>query len=183
MSSLQWLENLFGVLLPPACREHVLGDLRERCSSPRQYLVDAASVLAPVVISRIWRTTDFQVFVMEIMALYASFLAAAWWLGQRGFLYDHGFALLAMPTLVAAVGLLISNAYADPNKRSSKKPILQSAGSIALALLGQGVLFETRPSWTVPFEILLYGSLIGFVLVSTLRMLFPPTYFGPHIKL
>jgi hypothetical protein len=35
------MEALVGLLTPPACRDHVLGDLHERYSSPAQYLVDA----------------------------------------------------------------------------------------------------------------------------------------------
>ena len=104
MSSLDCLEALFRLLLPLASREHILGDLREECKSSREYLAAALSLLGPVIVSRIRRTTDFQVFLMEILAVYMSFSAAAWCLGQRTFLYDHsGFARLAIPTTVTAV--------------------------------------------------------------------------------
>jgi hypothetical protein len=176
MLSLDWLEKLFGVLLPPASREHVLGDLHEKCKSRREYLIDAISVLGPVIVGRIRRTTDFQVFLMETVVVYLSFSAAALWLGQEAFLYDHaGFARLAIPTTVSAIGLLMCNAYADPEKQSFfVKPILQSAGSISLAFFGQAVIFDTRPSFVVPFGIMLYGSCTSLVLASTLRILFPP---------
>jgi hypothetical protein len=176
MTSFQWLERIFRLLLPPASREHVLGDLHERCKSPRQYLAEAISVLAPVVISRIRRTTDFQVLLMEAFAVYLSFSANAWWLGAKTFLYDHaGFARLSIPTTVTVAGLLFCNAYSDLDKQSSVvRPILQSAVSIALAFLGQAVLFDTSPDFAVPFGIMLYGSCTGFLLLATLRMLFPP---------
>jgi hypothetical protein len=48
----------------------VLGDLHEKCKSPRQYFIEAAGVLGPVIVSRIRRTTDFQVFLMETFAVY-----------------------------------------------------------------------------------------------------------------
>ena len=38
-------EALVAVLVPPACREEVLGDLHERYGSPRQYGLDAASTV------------------------------------------------------------------------------------------------------------------------------------------
>jgi hypothetical protein len=38
-----------------------------------------------VVISRIRRTTDTQVLFMELVAVYLSFSAAAWWLGRQAF--------------------------------------------------------------------------------------------------
>lgn len=170
------LENLFRRLLPPACREHVLGDLHEKCKSRREYVITAASVLAPVIISRIRRTTDFQLFLMESFAVYLSFSAAEYWLGQRSFLYDQaGFVRLAIPTLIAVIGLLMCNAYADPEKQPSIiTPILESAGSLAFSFLGQAVIFDTRPGLAVPFSITLCGSLIGLVSVSTLRLLFRP---------
>jgi hypothetical protein len=180
MPSLRHLENLFRLLLPPASREHVLGDLHEKCKSRRQYVAEALSVLGPVIVGRIRRTTDFGVFLMETLAVYLSFSAAAWWLGQKTFLYDHsGFARLVIPTTIAAIGLLISNAYADPGRQSFFiKPILQSAGSLSVAFLGQAVLFDTHPNFAVPFGIMLYGSCTSLVLVSTLRMFFPPILNG-----
>ena len=66
------------------------------------------------------------------------------------------------------------NAYADPEKPLSRiRPVLQSAGSIALALFGQALMVEKLPSFAVPRGVMLYGSCASLVLVSTLRMLFP----------
>jgi hypothetical protein len=176
MSSLQLLENLFQLLLPPASREHVLGDLHEKCKSSREYLKDAASVLGPVIIGRIRRTIDWQVFLMETLAVYLSFSAAAWWLDQKDYLYDQaGFVRLAIPTAVTLAGLLMCNAYSDRGKQASWiKPILESAGTLALSFLGQAVIFDTSASLAVPLPIMLYGSCMSLVLVATLRMLFPP---------
>jgi hypothetical protein len=82
---------------------------------------------------------------------------------------------LAIPTLLTAAGLLLANAYADPETPFSwKQPILQSAGGIALALLGQALILDTRPSLAVPFSIMACGSCLSLVLVSTVRTLFPP---------
>ena len=63
------MEAVVGFLLPPACREHVLGDLHERYTSPRQYLVDALLAVPLVIASRIRRTTDPDVFLMEALGL------------------------------------------------------------------------------------------------------------------
>ncbi len=176
MPSLERLENLFRFLLPPACREHVLGDLHEQSeSSRRKFLIDALAVLAPVVISRIRRTTDYEVLLIEAFSLYLSYTIAAWCLGQRAFLYARmGFARLAVPTLVVVAALLMCNAYADSEKRYWMKPFLQSAGSISLAFFGQAVVFDLRPSLAIPFHIMLYGSCAGVLLITTLRAMFPP---------
>jgi hypothetical protein len=153
----------------------VLGDLEERYTSPLSYLVDGFSVLGPVIISRIRRTTDIQVFLMETLTIYLSFTATSWWLGERGFLFDHaGFVRLALPTSVAVVALLFCNAYSDPRRTSHIKPLLQSVGSISLGFLGQAVIFDMYANFAVPFRIMLFGSLLSVLLVSPLRVLFPP---------
>ncbi len=176
----RFLENLLHLLLPPDSREHVLGDLQERCTSTKSYLVDALSVLGPVIISRIRRTTDFQVFLMEALTIYLSLTTAAWYLGERAFLYHHGgFIRLALPTTVAVIALLFCNAYSDLAKPSLHKAVLQSAGSLALAFLGQAFLFDTHPGLAVPFPVMLYGSLLGCALIAPLRILFPPTLRRP----
>ncbi len=170
-----WIESVVRRLLPPACREHVLGDLHERNKSPLRYVTDFLSVLGPVITSRIRRTTDFEVFLMEAFAVYLSYSVAAWYLGQHGFLYGGlGFARLTIPTTLAAVGLLISNAYSDLEKQSPAKAMMQAGGSLALAFLGQAVLFDTVRGLAVPFAVMLFGSCTAFFLVSALRMLFPP---------
>lgn len=58
-------EAIAALFVPPACREEVLGDLRERCSSPRQYAVDALRTIPLVIISRIRRTADPQVLLIQ----------------------------------------------------------------------------------------------------------------------
>lgn len=164
------LEKVFGWLLPRACREHVLGDLHERYESPRQYVIEGLSVLAPVIGSRIRRTTDGNVLLMEIFALYASFVAAALCLRQKEFLYEHaGFARVAIPTAIATMGLLFSNAYSR-----RPRPLMASTSSLALAFFGQAAIFGLYPASAVPFNVMLVGSCMSILFVSALRMLFPP---------
>jgi hypothetical protein len=176
------LENLLRLLLPPDSREHVLGDLQERYTSTKSYLIDALSVIGPVIISRIRRTTDFQVFLMEALTIYLSFTTVAWYLGEQNFLYHHdGFVLLALPASVAVIALLFCNAYSDLEKRSFSKAVLQSVGSLGLAFLGQAVIFDTHASFAIPFRIMLYGSVLSCSLISPLRILFPPTQRRPKL--
>jgi hypothetical protein len=176
------LENLVRILLPPASREHVLGDLQERYTSPPSYLTDALSVLGPVIISRIRRTTDLQVFLMETLTIYLSFATAGWYLGEQSFLYGHaGFVRLAVPTSVAVVALLFCNAYSNLERQSIRKAMLQSAGSLSLAFLGQAFIFDMHASLAVPFRMLLHGCLLSLLLVSPLRILFPPVHRLPKL--
>lgn len=178
----RFLETLLSLLLPPDSREHVLGDLQERNTSTKSYLRDALAVLGPVIISRIRRTTDIQVFLMEALTIYLSFTTAAWYLGEQTFLYHHGgFARLALPASAAVIALLFCNAYSDLRKQSFGRAIAQSAGSLALAFLGQAFIFDTHTSLAVPFPVMLYGSVLSCLLISPLRILFPPTQRRPKL--
>jgi hypothetical protein len=162
----KYLEKLLHWLLPPACREHVLGDLQERSASPKSYVLDALSVLIPVVVSRIRRTTDIQVFLMEAITIYMSFAMAAWYLGERA-----GFIRLTIPAGVTVVCLLFCNAYSSAERKRPLTPVLQSAGSLSVALLSQSAFFNNH--WPVPPSVLLYGSALALLLLSPLRTFFP----------
>jgi len=167
-------EALLGILIPPACREQVLGDLYERYTSPSRYFGDALSAVPCVVISRIRRTTDPQVLLMEAIALYLSFVGVAWISGQSAFLYEPwGLLRLAIPTAVTLIALVLADAYADPANRSAIKPMLQAALCIGLAFLSQATFWATDPDLAVPVRIMLFGGGISLVLVSTLRIFFP----------
>jgi hypothetical protein len=162
----KYLEKLLHWLLPPACREHVLGDLQERNTSPKSYVLDALSVLIPVVVSRIRRTTDIQVFLMEAISIYMSFAMAAWYLGERA-----GFVRLTIPAAVTVVCLLFCNAYSSAERKRPLTPVLQSAGSLSVALLSQSAFFNNH--WPVQPSVLLYGSALALLLLSPLRTFFP----------
>jgi hypothetical protein len=80
-------EAIVGTLIPPVCREEVLGDLHERYISPRKYVLEALRTIPLVIVSRIRRTADPQVLLMQAFAWYVSFLGAAW-LRDRAFLNE-----------------------------------------------------------------------------------------------
>jgi hypothetical protein len=167
-------ETVLGILLPPACREQVLGDLHERYTGPVRYFGDALSVVPCVIVSRIRRTTDAQVLLMEAFALYLSFVGVARISGQSSMLYEpRGLLRLAIPAAVALLALVLADAYADPSKRSRVKPMLQTAFCIGLAFLSQATFWATDPGLAVPLRIMLYGAGISLVLVSALRVFFP----------
>lgn len=156
-----WLETLAGILIPPACREEVLGDLHERYRSPGQYLGDLLSTAPFLILSRIRRNADAQVLVMEALLVYGSFLAGEWY---------HDPALMAaksaMARLVCAATLtfaytLVDEAFSQPHAR--------------FAWRGYG--FRLALFWILLFTLglgsitVLYGFWTSMVLVSGLRML------------
>ena len=66
------------------------------------------------------------------------------------------------------------DAYATPGKRTPLTPILQALLSLGVVSLAEAALLATDPRWVLPLHTILYGGAISIVLVSTLRILFPP---------
>ncbi|MGH7490250.1 MAG: hypothetical protein ACREMY_32280, partial [bacterium] len=117
------LETIVGWLIPPACREEVLGDLHERYTAPRQYFIDALGALPMIVVSRIRRTAYSDMLLMEAFALYLCFLAAAWYASSTTLAAPAGLFRLAIPAAVALLALATADAYADPARRSGWQPL------------------------------------------------------------
>ncbi len=165
-------ERLVWLLLPPAYREPVLGDLRERYVSPAQYLLEAASVIPCVVMSGIRRTTDPGVFLLEALVLYLSFFTTAWYTRPASFFFaENGLVRLAVPTAVTLLAFVLVDAYANPEKRFPLKPALQAALAMGFAFLSQASLVKS-PELAVPFEVLLVGGAMSLLLISAIRMVF-----------
>ena len=167
-------EAIVAVLVPPASREEVLGDLHERYSSPSQYGFDALRTIPLVIFSRIRRTTDPLVLPMQAFVLYLSFLIAAW-LQDGAFLHGQaGLMRLAIPAAIVMLGLILDDAYAKPGQRSPLKLIRGPVLGFALALAAQGVFRIADPNLAIPAWIAFYGCAISLPLSSALRILFPP---------
>ncbi|MDR3702803.1 MAG: hypothetical protein P4L56_24365 [Candidatus Sulfopaludibacter sp.] len=158
-------EGVVAIFLPPACREEVLGDLRELYRSPGQYAFLALRTVPLVILSRIRRTADPQVVLMQAFVMYLSFLGAAW-LHDRWLLSDEsGLRQLAIPVGIALLGVLLEDAYARPGRRNALKLGRGPAIGLSVAL----VLYRALPVW-----VMLYGCWMGLLLSSAVRLLFPP---------
>src|SRR6185503_10675964 len=88
-------EKLVRALIPPASREHVVGDLNERYVSPRQYLCDALRALPWLIASRLRRTTHPIGFVLG-----AAYL---WW----AVFYGNHQANVLVATIPTAITLFV----------------------------------------------------------------------------
>jgi hypothetical protein len=168
-------EAIVAFLIPPACRESVLGDLYERYASPRQYLMDVVCTVPLVIMSRIRRTMDLRMVLMEASVLYLAFLAAARYMDMdAGFPADpRGMFRLAIPPAAALVALILGDAYADPRKPSALQPIRGTALAVGFAFFSQALLSVGNRELSLPLWIMLSGGGVGLLLVSALRMLFP----------
>lgn len=159
------MERVFGFLLPPACREEVLGDLFELYTSPGRYLGKALSVLPMVIASRIRRTADFQVLLILGTVFYLCYLVDAWFQDKAMLSVEDALWRLGLPAVTTLVIIALEDAYATPGKRSPWKAMR----GIVLGL-GAANLVSTR---ALPPIILLGGSAACLLLGSAVRMLFP----------
>jgi hypothetical protein len=148
--------------------------MHERYTSPRRYIVDAALTAPLVIMSRIRRTMDPQVLLMEAFVLYLSLLAAARFINAEFLAGSQGLLRLAIPAAVALIALVLEDAYADPAKRSPLKPMRGAALGVGCAFPSQAVLLAGSPQLAVPRWIMIAGAGISVVLLAALRMLFPP---------
>lgn len=162
------IEKIVGILIPPACREEILGDLRERNEGAQLFLYDALRTLPFVIYSRIRRTTDSVVLLMQAFCCYVSFLAVAWF-RYRSLIADReGLLLLAIPCAIALAVLMLADAYADPRGKSPLRPFI----ALALAFAAVGISLTVYPLLPGPLVALGSGFSMAFLLM--LRMMFPP---------
>jgi hypothetical protein len=169
------VEGLVYWLLPPACREEILGDMRERNGSSGQYLAEAASTVPSVIYSRIRRTTDGVVSLMVAGSIYTAFVMSAWWRAPELLFSADGYARLAIPAVIFLVAIILADAYSDPKKRWPLKPVLGPALGLALAYA-----VELNSRWGLPAAVLAWGGGLSVLLVSTLRLIFPPVTERPQ---
>ena len=71
------VEDAVGWLLPPACREEVLGDLCEQYVNVARYALNMLTVAPRVILSQIRRNTDARVFLATSCAICYSFAAGS----------------------------------------------------------------------------------------------------------
>jgi len=169
------MEAVVGWLVPPACREEVLGDLHERFVSPRQYLADALSTVPLVVASQIRRTTDAQLRLIEACALYLPLLAAAWLIGGAALVHEESaLSRLAIPAAAGLLAMILGDAYADPRKGPVYARVSVAMLAGVCACFSQVVVWALSPGWLVPRSILILGASLGVLLLSAVRMVFQP---------
>src|SRR5262245_11609321 len=105
------VEGVVARLLPPACREPVLGDLYERSQSTRQYVWDAARTVPFAVWAQVRRTTSPLFAVAEFGAVFIAFLAAIGSASPATMGMATAFTSAALPAIVALVTVVLRDAW------------------------------------------------------------------------
>jgi hypothetical protein len=97
------IEDIVARLLPPSCREHVLGHLHERYVSVGQYVWDAARTLPYAVWGQIRRTTSPLLAAAELCAVYVAFLTPLGSVNPRALGSTVALIGAAIPAITALV--------------------------------------------------------------------------------
>ena len=162
------------LLIPPACREHVLGDLWERNTSPRQYLVDAVRTLPFVIWSQIRRTSDPLPLAMQVLPAFVFFGGLASRPNADGV---PVWLRAVVPAIAVAVAMVVRDAYRSPKSPSSRQVVLDAGLAVASAFASQGILAMAWPELTLAPKEALLGGTCTFLAVCLLRaavLLHPP---------
>ena len=174
------IQAIAALFLPCACREEVLGDLQERCTSATQYFRDVLRTVPLVILSRIRRTANPHLVLMHAFVLYLSFYGAAWFKAPALLYEKWGLVRLAIPGAITLLALILEDAYAKPGRRSPLRLARGPLLGLSWMLLAQAAFWTSHSSLTLPIWIVLYGGALGLLLTSALRMLFSPQSTSPQ---
>lgn len=166
------LESWVRRFTPPAHREEVLGDLAERCATPREYLREALRTLPFVIGSRIRRTTHpLGVLLAGAFLYWAIFYANT----QRHWL------VALIPTVLMLAVYALRDAWRDPHDFGRLARVgLMDAGLAALAvLLSQLMLQFIAPQMMLNGPALFMGLPIGLTLLYFARLQLPAGFHQP----
>ena len=168
------IEAVVGRLLPPACREHVLGDLHERYVSTGQYVLDAARTIPFVVWGQIRRNSSASLAIAEVSAVYIALLSALATLNP-GALTDSSAPLRpAIPSAAVLVALVLRDAWIGRRQRTSLHAAADAALGVACAVVPQTVLIVVGSPLALPPNVCLSGSFMSVMLLSGVRIALVP---------
>ena len=157
-------EAVVRALVPPSSREHVLGDLHERFTSTRQYLLDALAALPFVVGSRIRRTTHPIGFVFTVVFLW---FAVFYGPSQKSWL------TASIPSVAGALAFVFRDAYRTIKPRYVREAAFDAAAFALAAALSQGLVALIAPDLILSVPALTVGLPLGSLVLFLLRVQMP----------
>lgn len=167
------LEAAVRRVLPPAAREHVLGDLQERFAetgSVARYLLDAALILPYVLGSQARRNVDARLAALEAVAVAASCVEATHRVQANEF--SSLIPGVLCTVLVALTALILGDTYVEPRNRArfhDLRQYLLAYGAVGLAGLALGGVL---PWMAIVRRLAIPAAQTGFVLLFLVRISF-----------
>jgi hypothetical protein len=168
------VEAFVGQLLPPACREHVLGDLHERYVSDSQYVHDAVRTIPFAVWGQIRRTSSVPLVIAEFGAVYVAFLSA---LGmfEAGTLSNTSAPLRpGLPAFAALAAVVLRDAWIGRTPRPNARIAADAAVGIGCATVIQALLLGVGSPLASSSHAFLAGSATSLMLLAGVRILLSP---------
>jgi hypothetical protein len=123
-SSSALIEAIVGRLIPPAAREHVLGDLRERSRSTLQLVSDALRTVPWVILSQMRRASDHLLVLMQAYTLFLVLRPQRFTSAAADQIWR-----LAIPIAAALLVLAFRDAYRPMAVRVAESPASREIGS------------------------------------------------------
>lgn len=152
------IDAVVRTLIPPACREHVVGDLWERYRSPWQFVLDAARTIPFVIASQIRRTSTFAGVIIHAFILFVSVGAGA------GRVWPAATAVSG-----ALLGFVLRDAYRCGVSITVKQVAVDLMFGVAGFLASQGIAALVSPGQMLSLPA--YGvGVAGFGVVFLLRL-------------
>jgi hypothetical protein len=114
---------------------------------------------------------------IEAFAIYLAFLVASWVSGENAFLQQEmGVLRLWIPAGIAVGVLKLADAYADPRKRTSARPLFDAALAVGIAVATQVILSMGGIEMLVPVPsaVLTWGGVVSVLVISAFRAFAPP---------
>ena len=157
-------ERLLRLLVPPANREVVMGDLHERYVSQWQYLADALRTLPFVLASRIRRACNLPLIVF--LALYLQFVVFQ---GNT----QQPILTATLPTLLAVFTLVLRDAYRTLTPTWPRQAAVDVLAVAITVLTGEAVLAWSAPQLLLSRSELLVVFPIGCAQLFYVRLQIP----------
>jgi hypothetical protein len=163
------IDAIVRTLIPPACREHVVGDLWERYRSPWQFVLDAARTIPFVLASQIRRTSTLAGIVIHAFLLFVSLGVGG---GRPG--------RIVAPLIGTLLALVLRDAYRCGLSITAKQVGVDVLLGAAGLLASQAIVALTLPHQLLPLSA--YGVLLGAFGVVFLLRLQNPNFAGAPRK-
>jgi hypothetical protein len=167
-------ERVVSLLLPPACREPIVGDLHERYVSAAQYLVDALRTVPFAVWGQVRRTTSPMLAAAEAVAVYIAFVVASGITSPGRF----GSATIPVGAAVAALAALatvvLRDAWAGQTPRARAHFALDAVLALTCAAVVHAALRTLGARLALEPIVSLTGMVIGVPLLTGVRVLQAP---------
>jgi hypothetical protein len=149
------IDAVVRALIPPVCREAVLGDLWERYTTPSAYLGEALRALPFLIASRIRRTTNAAMLSLAFLMLFASFGGA-----------PSLFLRAAIPALVILTTFVLRDVYRGLSSSATRRAAGDAVAVALAAAASQVVLAVVRPELLLNRWGVLTGTLTCLALIA-----------------